>query len=365
MTAKYHRCFLLLLKLLFTLNLWLNTNGASALVALQYHHIDNSTPRLTSISPALFENHIKYLTRNNFEVIPSTELVELIKSKSPKLNHADKFLAVITFDDGYQSILTNALPTLSKSNLPFTVFINPSLVGTAGYLDWQQLATLQARGGIIANHTMSHPHLIRQQPEESKSQWLTRIKSEILDAEEIIEDKLGVSHKQLAYPYGEYNHEIKTLVEEMGFTAFSQHSGAIGRDSDPQALPRFAFGGDYGDINQFIDKANSLPMPLAGMEVKNGDQVLIDPLLPQNLGVPELILTTVKPLSVTCFASGQGKITTKQITDLSVSVTANKPLPVGRSRYNCTSPTQTSGRFYWYSQPFYRKLDNGEWYSEY
>jgi hypothetical protein len=46
-------------------------------------------------------------------------------------------------------------------------------------------------------------------------------------------------------------------------------------------------------------------------------------------------------------------------------VVANKsPLPVGRSRYNCTMPVKGGDRFYWYSQLWIRKRSDGSWYEE-
>jgi hypothetical protein len=35
-------------------------------------------------------------------------------------------------------------------------------------------------------------------------------------------------------------------------------------------------------------------------------------------------------------------------------VQASSPLPLGRSRYNCTAPSAQAGRFYWYSHPWLR-----------
>ena len=41
-------------------------HGLHGGVILQYHHVDNSTPAITSISVEKFEQHMQFLTQNNF-----------------------------------------------------------------------------------------------------------------------------------------------------------------------------------------------------------------------------------------------------------------------------------------------------------
>ncbi|WP_317929984.1 polysaccharide deacetylase family protein [Halioxenophilus sp. WMMB6] len=290
----------------------------------------------------------------------------MLNNRDARLDNPTSKLAAITFDDGYKSVLTNAAPLLKRHDLPFTVFVNPSLVGSKGYLTWQELALLQKQGAIIANHTLSHPHLIRQNSGESEADWLLRVDSEVRRAEEIILDKLGVSVKQLAYPYGEYNSAIETLLAKAGYSAFAQHSGAVGIYSQLQAIPRFPFGGRYAENDSFIDKFNSLPMPLLGVVASSEfGSPLIDPLLPAGVEKPTLTLTLSQPLQLTCFATGQGAIPVAYPAQTQAVAQAGSTLPVGRSRYNCTAASTVPGRFYWYSHPFFRLRADGSWYNEY
>ena len=52
----------------------------------------------------------------------------------------------------------------------------------------------------------------------------------------------------------------------MGYHAFGQQSGAWGPDTDPQAIPRFAFAGQYTALESFALKANE----------KAGDRLVVD-----------------------------------------------------------------------------------------
>ena len=52
-----------------------------AAVILQYHHVSETTPKSTSITPAQFEVHLQYLKDNNFTVVPLSELINSVKKQ--------------------------------------------------------------------------------------------------------------------------------------------------------------------------------------------------------------------------------------------------------------------------------------------
>lgn len=335
-----------------------------AAVIIQYHHIDDNTPAVTSVKPELFSQHMDYLDDQGFNIWPLPRMIEALKN-----GHSlpDKVVA-ITFDDGYSSVYTQAWPILRKHGFPFTVFVNTDRVGSSrDFMNWEQLLELSSKGATIANHSADHPHLVRHREGESQQQWHARINEQIVTAEKRIQQKIGYSAGLFAYPYGEYDRRVESIVRELGLIAFAQHSGAFDGQVDWQAVPRFAFGGHYADMAGFIDKVNSLAMPLAETYVidEQGNR-LDDPVLPVSVTRPRLILhlsSAEVAQGLQCFASGQGRI------DIHVSgnrVTASLlvDLPVGRSRINCTAASKQAGRFYWYSQFFMRKNEDGSWYQE-
>lgn len=340
------------------------TAPINAAVILQYHHVDDNTPSSTSITITRFKQHLRYLQQNNFSVWPLPELISQLKQG----NALPERSVAITFDDGYISIYKNALPLLKQFNYPFTVFINTELVGSYPFMNWQHLKNLQNFSGTIANHAASHEHLIRFRANESIAEYKKRIRLNLEKAEQTITRKLGRSPRLLAYPYGEYNNLIKQIAKQLKLTAFSQLSGAFNHQQvDWQAIPRFAFGGDYTRLESFIDKVNSLPMPLEQVEVvdEHGNKIT-EPLIPIESRRPVLKLTLKNAAvasRIQCFATGQERIE-KQQTGTSITVTTKHDIPVGRSRYNCTAASGQSGRYYWYSQFFIRRQPDGNWYSE-
>ena len=331
---------------------------ANAGVVLLYHHVDTKTPPITSISPAQFEKHLQILEEEGFTVLPLSELKK--RSMDASMDGARKErIAAITFDDAYLSIYENALPMLKARNWPFTVFVatEPVETGYPFYMNWQQLGELAEHGGEIANHTHTHTHLLRMEAGESEEAWLARVKWEITTASELL-SKHGFESKDFAYTYGEYNAALLQLVTDMGLTGYGQQSGAIGPASNPALLPRFPLSGIYVGEAAFRDKIQSLSMPI--------EFPMVDPLVTETFK-PELHLkfahAEISPSRLTCYGPG-GLMPLSEISDTHIVATALEDVPIGRSRYNCTLPSELRGRFYWFSQLWIRKEDSGEWFEE-
>lgn len=349
-----------------TILLVLFCTTANAAVVLQYHHVSDSTPPSTSISPALFKRHLAYLADNNFAVVPLSDLVDLLKAGK---SLPDKTVA-ITFDDAYASVYEVAYPLLKDKGWPFTVFVNtePLDQGKKLFASWEQLMEMTKHGVIIANHSRLHNHLLRLQEGESRAEWRKRITAEVMDAEKRITEKTGQAHRILAYPYGEYDNDVKALLKKLDFVAFGQQSGPLFTTKDLLTLPRFPFGGGYVELEDFATKVNTRPLELKRIQLF-ADMKLAQPLADLVLPLgqrPVLVLELVdKKLAsqVNCFASGQGAIHTEVRGD-KLLVQAKEPLRAGRTRYNCTAATGEKGRFFWYSQQWLSKGKDGRWAHE-
>ncbi|MCL1077202.1 polysaccharide deacetylase [Parashewanella spongiae] len=332
----------------------------NAAVILQYHNVSTTTPAVTSVTPEQFAEHMEYLADNKFSVIPLSELVSAIKNKQIL---PDKTVA-ITFDDGYRNIYENAHPILQKMGFPYAMFIaiEPIERKFAKMMSWEQIITITNEGGAeIMNHSYSHDHLIRLNEGETKKQWLERIRKNIVDTEKKIAEKTGDNFKILAYPYGEYNHDITTLITELGYAAVGQQSGAAGVYSELTALPRFPIAGAYASLKQLKTKLNSLNMPIV-------KQVPLEPQITAAQHRPVLKLTLemtdIRASQMMCYISRQGAKKPTWLSDNELEISADKDLSAGRSRYNCTVPSKTKNGYYWFSHTWIKPKANGEWLAE-
>ena len=339
------------------------TPALKAVAILQYHHVSDTAPSSTSISVEQFTRHMNYLKQQNFNVLPLNEIISTLKS-GKKL--AENTVA-ITFDDGYLNVLINADPILQQLEFPYSVFVAPKEIGEQrdNMLSWPQLKSMHERGVLILNHSLSHEHLNRQLDNETIEQWTTRIIDDITLAQTIIDTEIGVALDQqlkyLAYPYGEYNTALLTLVKQLGFVGFGQHSGAISKKSDFRALPRFPASGRYANLKTLKIKLQTIPMPVTKL-INNNPQ--LDQHTQGNPKRPELIvkveLSDIYKPTLACYILGE-KVEVTWVDKSSFSIASNINLPAGRSRYNCTAQSRKKSGYYWFSQPWINRNNDGSW----
>ncbi|WP_263080600.1 polysaccharide deacetylase family protein [Endozoicomonas sp. Mp262] len=326
-------------------------------VILQYHHISDKTPKSTSVAPETFAEHLDYLEKNHFNVLPLTQVTEALQKKAPLPDKA----VVITFDDAYLNIYENAFPLLKKKGWPFTLFVSTEPVDRnfGEFLNWSQIQEMTKYGASIANHTTAHDHLVEIRKNESTTSWLDRVEKDITATEQRIQEKTGQSLKHFAWPYGEATPELRALISKLGYIGLGQQSGAAGYYSDFTRLPRYPMASSYADMNKFKLKVNSLPLPVIA---QMPDSSLITR---QNLK-PRLELSLEKgPYQkdqLRCYATDQGELEVKWLdkNKTRFETTAKSPLPEGRSRYNCTAPSNSGKQYYWYSHTWLRLTESGK-----
>ncbi|RUO23377.1 hypothetical protein CWE08_01635 [Aliidiomarina iranensis] len=334
-----------------------SANGSEAHASiLLYHHVSDSTPRITSVTADELRAHLEYLAANDFTVVDIRDAIAAARGEG----EIPEKSVVITFDDAYQNIFTNGRPILNEFDVPWTLFVTTDPVGErpGQYMSWEQIRQLHDEGVVIANHTRDHAHMPRRANGESESDWLARMRENILSAEAKIEEEVGVSYKLFAYPYGEYDNKLADLVAELGFIGFGQHSGGFGATSDFRAIPRFAAAGMYANLNTLGTKMAALSLPVEHAEYR-------DTLLRHDETRPELTLTVdtgdFNRNQLNCFIGGQPYAPDWQ-NDTTFTIVASEPLGIGRGRYNCTAPSKSfAGRFYWYSIQWIRPDAQGSW----
>lgn len=309
------------------------------LVVLQYHHISDSTPSATSTSVSLFKAQLKMIEASNLSIVPlESGTANALTDVNTESNHV-----AITFDDAYESIYDTAAPMLAAQNHPYTIFVSTEAVGGDGYMTWAQLAELAKSDKVtIANHSTNHSHMARR-PNETNKDWRKRATSSLDNAQALLHAKLGTIEPMFAYPYGEFDAALESMIAERGWYGFGQQSGAIGNGSGKTRLPRFPMANAYGQLSSLGDKLKSKAFPI------NAD-ALPDGIMTENPPILSVVLPEdFNPSRLTCFASGMGRIEFEQAEDRQVNVQAPKAFNSRRFRYNCTYPAG-NGSFYWLSQ---------------
>jgi uncharacterized repeat protein (TIGR02543 family) len=132
-------------------------------------------------------------------------------------------LVTLTFDDGYETEYTNALPILEQYGMNSTQFDITDLIGQSGYMTAAQLKTLYGDGDEIASHTVTHDDLTQ----ETASQ----LSNEMTESKTTLQADTGESVTDFAYPYGLYNANVMKAAEAVYASARGVESGLNSKDN--------------------------------------------------------------------------------------------------------------------------------------
>jgi peptidoglycan/xylan/chitin deacetylase (PgdA/CDA1 family) len=197
---------------------------------LTYHGVarPNGDPNRLVTSPEHLESQIRFLQRLGYRFATAEQLLE---GGAPGPG-----VAALTFDDGFQNWLTNAVPLLERLRVRATFYVCPgrfgaqhsSVSGEAGrLLDEHGVRELADRGMELGSHTLSHPDL-RGLDDES-------LAAELADSKRAIEAITGRPCRTFAYPYGLYDERVTRAVADAGYElAFAWDPGPW----RPLAAPR-------------------------------------------------------------------------------------------------------------------------------
>ncbi|MBN1634922.1 MAG: polysaccharide deacetylase family protein [Deltaproteobacteria bacterium] len=219
------------------------------ITVLLYHKFDEANSPSTTISSGMFDEQMAYLKRGGYHILSMNELEQCIQGKAPI---PDKGV-VITIDDGYLSVYTKAFPILKKYGFPFTVFVFSRSIGAPNYMSWEQLKDLQDHGGALGAHSYSHPHMVDIPA--------SQIEKEFILPKEIFERELNAEMRWFAYPFGEYDNQIRTIGKRSGFTLLlTSDPGSVGSETEPDLIPRQAIVGQNMNMVRFIEKLQRPPL---------------------------------------------------------------------------------------------------------
>lgn len=328
----------------FLLLISIGAQAADHATVFIYHRFGDARYPSTNTPLADFRAHLEVLRAGNYAVLPLAEIVARLRDGVPLPERC----VAITVDDAFRSFLSGGMPLLREFGYPVTLFVNAGEVGGVDFLDWPQLRRLAEEGVEIGNHSASHGYLLDRRAGETAAAWRQRVRDDIQRAQQALTAGIGKAPRLFAYPYGEFDNELASVVRELGFQgAVGQQSGVMGRGEDLFALPRFPAGGGYGSLAEFRDRLRFRPLPLRtlapGDTLLAGDnppvwRVAIDP-------------SRIDPRTLRCYVPGQPPARLLAVDPQGgvFEIRALAPLEGRRSKYTLTG-TDRQGRWYWHSQ---------------
>jgi len=176
-----------------------------------------------------FENNIRLLKKY-------TNVISLDDFMNGNLSN-DNINTVITFDDGYKSWKTIALPVLKKYGLTATFFISSGfiifdnnkniqvsekapmkkgkLLTRSEPLTVNDIIEINKSGNIIGSHTVNHVIL-------KQNNGISKLEKEVLEDKKRLEEITGKQVKYFAYPFGSVGNcdtNLARILKSFGFEA--------------------------------------------------------------------------------------------------------------------------------------------------
>lgn len=176
-------------------------SGKKGLVPiLCYHGVLDNPWGITSlfVKVAEFEKQMKYLKDNGYTTLFASEIALANNYEKP---------VIITFDDGYKDIYTNAWPILQKYNLKGNSYIISGWIGGDVYMDNNMIKEIHNSPNFeIGSHTVTHRQLATLSNED--------IEYEVSQSKQDLENLLGSTINVIAYPVGSYDSRVLNIVSK-------------------------------------------------------------------------------------------------------------------------------------------------------
>jgi peptidoglycan/xylan/chitin deacetylase (PgdA/CDA1 family) len=217
------------------------TPSSRAVPILMYHVIQR--PNAGAPYPALFVSRaefaaqMRWLARHGYEAVTLQRVYDAWHGRATLPRRP----IVVSFDDGYRSHYTAALPVLRALGWPGV--LNLDLSNVSGERGWWTLAPWMVRELIAAGwevdaHSLTHADL----PALSGD----ALKHEVQGSRAAIQSRFGVAANFFCYPSGHYDSDVVTAVRAAGFLGATTVEWGLGRRTEPLTLDRVRIDGGDG-----------------------------------------------------------------------------------------------------------------------
>lgn len=135
-----------------------------------------------------------------------------------------KRYCIVTFDDAFKTVITNGVPELIGSGIPFTIFVpsdnlgrKPEWLTNSGHTDQnemvlsaQELLNIPTQIVTFGSHTKSHRDLTKLDYDKAYT--------EIKESKKVLESTLNKEVRYFSFPHGAYNATLVELCREAGYS---------------------------------------------------------------------------------------------------------------------------------------------------
>ena len=213
---------------------------------LMYHVIADPPPGAAwpqlYVSPAEFKAQVAWLARNRYTAVTLSDVWR-------NWHHGGKLPrrpVVFTFDDGYRSVATKALPILSSRGWPAVLNLKVGNLEPGSFTE-SHVRRLLAASWELGAHTITHPDL--------RTLDDAALEREVAGSRREIRRRFGVHADFFCYPAGRYDERVIRSVRQAGFLGATTTLEGLATADRPFELRRIRISRGDG----IRELANALP----------------------------------------------------------------------------------------------------------
>ncbi len=264
-----------------------NASSDTNLLVLAYHDISERPTAVSAdfaVTPDQLASQLTWLQEHGYHPVSVTQLLRA-RNGGPPLPRRP---VLLSFDDGYSSVYTQAFPLLQRFKVPAVVavvgrWLEPDH-GTVAYGDqkldrsrflrWDQLRAMQASGLVeVASHSYDLHHGIIGNPQansepaattrayrpglgyETEISYQQRIQADLARNNALLRSQLGRSPRLIVWPYGRYNTTVQRIAAEQGMPVGLTLDDSANPIRGPlTSLGRILIGPELGSISQWAQE---------------------------------------------------------------------------------------------------------------
>jgi peptidoglycan/xylan/chitin deacetylase (PgdA/CDA1 family) len=189
------------------------------------------------VSPAQLGDQVRVLRRAGYHAVTLRAAYDYWHRRT----RLPRKPVVLSFDDGYRSNYTKAMPILRRARWPGLLFLEVADLKKKGFdgISPAQVRALADAGWEIGAHTITHPDLTTANP--------AQLRTEVAGSRRYIIRHFGLRVDFFAYPAGKYNPAVEAAVRRAGFLGAATEDEGLAAKGQRMALKRIRVsGGDTG-----------------------------------------------------------------------------------------------------------------------
>lgn len=157
---------------------------------LLYHHVSYEEDKGTyNVTPEQFAAQMKALDDWGYTTITITQIIQALVEGAPLPERP----IVITFDDGHQSVYTNAFPIMQEHSFIGVTYVVCDYIGGVGFKTKDQILEMVDAGWEVGSHGFTHTDLSLDPSLANYEMYQSKI---------YLEELFGIPINTFSFPFG-------------------------------------------------------------------------------------------------------------------------------------------------------------------